>query len=46
MIDLSNKQIRIKGDHNHEEATTAEILQVELSPVEEDIEEVIDEKVH
>ena len=45
VIDLSNKQIRIQGDHTHEEETTAEILQVGLSALEEDIEESINKKV-
>ena len=45
VIGLSNKQIRIQGDHTHEGATTAENLQVELSAAEEGIEESINKKV-
>ena len=45
MIDLNNKQLIIKGDPTHGETTIAEILQVELEEEEEDIVEVINQKI-
>ena len=44
VIDLNNKRLMIQGDQN-QEGTTAEILRVELSSADEDIEELIEQKV-